>query len=379
MSVENAITVAFNNVKSALATVRKDAGPTTSSVILLGYPQLFPVHPPAVTSCGPLMVTINLADLGLGPYVIRIPILTATDQVFFNQMADLLDGYLQAAAKDAGVNYVGVRPAFSHHGICGSEGAYINGLTFRNGFLNPSGSFHPNGAGQAAYAGALENYINNVTATGVALNPGGFPFNPTPYTPAGSVSEAAMLSRLGLPLPSGAAKASLAKPSTLYGNLYIGTSVASLRSGNQGALHPGAALKVTGGGFAPDARVDISITSLATGSVLPAKTTIETVQASRSGSIDATVHVPVAASGITMGSSRAGGIAFLDAVGPGSTSGQADDVAMLALAPRTSSCSATCSNALSVFHTSGPSALAGQDGPNLWIDDAPIFVRHVTR
>ena len=67
-----------------------------------------------------------------------------------NAGADQLADVTAARAASAGATFVDMRTSFAGHGICGAE-PWLHALT------SPTGdSYHPNGAGQAAYAAALE-------------------------------------------------------------------------------------------------------------------------------------------------------------------------------------------------------------------------------
>ena len=112
------------------------------------------------------------------PNCLELAFLTATDMQYFNAAADQLDGVLQLAASQAGVNFVDVRPNFSGHGVCDSDGRWMNGIDLRSpGGSAIDGSFHPNGRGQAnGYARAIQAYIDSATNR----TSKGYPANPTP-------------------------------------------------------------------------------------------------------------------------------------------------------------------------------------------------------
>ena len=188
--VEDAITNASTHIEEAFAKVRQKAGPN-ASVVAIGYPKLFPTQ-----SSGQDCIQLS-------------PYLTPSDQVFFNQMADRLDSVEQGAATEAGINFVDVRSLFAGHGVCGSKGEWINGVTLTNSTatvywvtvpvfgrvgvpipnLNPSGSFHPNRWGQGGYAAAIAGYLSQRVSEGAPQNAAGFPLNPAPQPvpiPAGA-------------------------------------------------------------------------------------------------------------------------------------------------------------------------------------------------
>jgi hypothetical protein len=147
--------------------------PDKASIIVAGYPRLFP-------------------DGGSDCLSLKI-FLTTDDQTWLNGEGDHLDGVLQEAAGEAGVNWVDVRDAFAGHAVCGDQGAYLNGISFASGnggsctlkvlgkCIIPGipiiGSFHPNADGHPnGYAAAIGSYIDSAAIR----TPAGFPANPPP-------------------------------------------------------------------------------------------------------------------------------------------------------------------------------------------------------
>lgn len=106
-----------------------------AQVIVLGYPQLFPASL-AEQSCTALS-------------------LFAGEQDFLRQETIRLNSVVQQAANDADVTFQDATGTFAGHEVCGSAGAWINGpkltLKSKRGLLDDQ-SFHPNLAGQQAYA-----------------------------------------------------------------------------------------------------------------------------------------------------------------------------------------------------------------------------------
>jgi lysophospholipase L1-like esterase len=78
------------------------------------------------------------------------PGLSGTSRAKIDEGADELDGAIQAAAATAGITYIDVRPAFSGHEICDGT-SWLHDLDL----TELAASYHPTGAGQAAYAATL--------------------------------------------------------------------------------------------------------------------------------------------------------------------------------------------------------------------------------
>ncbi|MFD9704259.1 SGNH/GDSL hydrolase family protein [Lentzea sp. NPDC059081] len=79
----------------------------------------------------------------------RCRVMSGAKRMALNDAADELAAVVSQAAALAGARFVDPREAFADHGVCAVE-PWMNGLT------NPVGdSYHPNKAGQAAYARIL--------------------------------------------------------------------------------------------------------------------------------------------------------------------------------------------------------------------------------
>ncbi len=99
----------------------------SARVVVVGYPRLF-----------------NGTDCNAGTFF------SPTEMTRLNQTADLLNSKVAAAASAAGFSFVNPTSLFIGHAVCGSP-EWINGLS------NPvSESYHPNVAGQTAYANLVE-------------------------------------------------------------------------------------------------------------------------------------------------------------------------------------------------------------------------------
>ncbi len=279
---------------------------TDTSIIVTDYPHLFPDPTsgnPGDPSCAALA-----------------PILTIPDEQFLNQAADRLDGVVQSAAAQAGVNFADVRPAFSGHAICGSAGGWIRALS---SFGGGAGSFHPNPGGQSGgYAATIEACIAGLLPAAATVGcdatsrtPEGFPRNPAPDPPSDSPAATTV--------PAVAVNALDVRPVTQ------GTADC------EGTYQAGQTLTVAGGGFAPGAAVSLYVTSPGLGS--SAEQQVGSATADANGNVSATIRIPLAATGFTIPGASAN-MVFTDAIGIGASGTHVDDTAWAGLAPPTSSC-----------------------------------------
>jgi lysophospholipase L1-like esterase len=119
-----------NSLSAALNTTYNDirADAPKAKVLAIGYPHLFTA---SGNTCG-----INL--------------LTSSHEESLNQTADLLDGVISSQAASHGFAFIDPRTAFSSHEICSSS-AWLN-----NDTIPLQESYHPNIAGESAYAGLVE-------------------------------------------------------------------------------------------------------------------------------------------------------------------------------------------------------------------------------
>lgn len=113
--------------------VRTRAG-RHSELVVVGYPNLLP---PADQACGKLKALFS-----------------ERARAFLRAAGNQLDDVIAAAARRAGVRYVDVRRQFSDHEIC-SKKEWVNFLVRGKGATLSRASFHPNAAGQEAYAHIL--------------------------------------------------------------------------------------------------------------------------------------------------------------------------------------------------------------------------------
>jgi lysophospholipase L1-like esterase len=101
-----------------------------AQIVVLGYPNLMPR---ADRTCSKLTRYFSTPS-----------------RKFMRELGGQLNGVIAAAAQRAGVRYVDVRKAFADHEFC-SKDEWIHLVVFRH----IHSSFHPNAAGQAAYARVL--------------------------------------------------------------------------------------------------------------------------------------------------------------------------------------------------------------------------------
>lgn len=207
------------------------------------------------------------------------------------------------------MNYVADIPqVFAGHAVCGSNGAWVNSITFAP---LVSASFHPTNEGEAAYAQAFEDYMGNAQYRDV----NGFPSNPAP---------------IAAPSPADPA------PTESWGELSVSGGGAQASTSCSDELQAGQQVEVVGDGFAPGTPVTVSVTSPG---VAPAsagsQATVGTVDADSTGSIDTTVQLPFSATGYN---EAPGDLAFLDATGTGASAPSNDDIAMVSLVAPTSPC-----------------------------------------
>ena len=141
-----------DNLRATYAEINT-ANPTAVK-IALNYPNLFPGYPNGF-DCRKIG---NYAGAG-GPNVF-----IDAEQQFFREASQRVSDVISREATAAGWRFVDVIPYFSGHEICGTAGdGWLNGFKGPAGLsLKPeNGSFHPNAAGQAAYAHELKPMIES--------------------------------------------------------------------------------------------------------------------------------------------------------------------------------------------------------------------------
>jgi hypothetical protein len=281
-----------------------------ASIIVANYPHLFPDS------------SSEQGCLGLSPF------LTKEDQTFLNTAADRLNSKLDEATRGAGLPLVNVRPYFNPdvngHAICGNGGEWINGITIASGSqctlsafgkcLIPSysisNSFHPNALGHAdGYAVAFEDFINS----------------PTDYA-----SQVYLASPQALMDLAATTDAPAVDVSTLTTEPITPGTVDC-----EGTYQAGQQVLVGGDGFGPGGSVQLYVSSQGLGSVVEQQ--VGQFTADSSGHVAGTIRIPLNATGFTPSGAKAG-LVFIDAIGLGPDGAHVDDVAMVGLAPHSSSC-----------------------------------------
>jgi lysophospholipase L1-like esterase len=121
------------------AQMREDAGPD-ARILIGGYPQLFPDHP------------TNGSD----------SFISVEEQAALNELGDYVNNELEYALgqSDANVEYVDLSHALEGHEV-GTDDPWIHDLDLGQGGPGPtsSESFHPTAEGQAAFADAFQEQI----------------------------------------------------------------------------------------------------------------------------------------------------------------------------------------------------------------------------
>jgi hypothetical protein len=305
-SVNTRIDNVFWPVKSTELSIMSAVDPEKTSVIVAGYPHLFPSS------------SSEQGCLGLSI------VLTKDDMNYMNGAGDRLIAVLQQAAGEAGVNFVDVRGAFAGHEICASGGSYLNGFSIASGSgkdctwsvaghciipggLPIVGSFHPNATGQAnGYAAAISSFIDSAaekTASGFPKNPPALPDPPT-TTAVPAIGFGPLAAH---PVTTGTVDCS-----------------DTYQSGQQ--------VQWAGDGFVPGTAVRLIASSPGVGEI-----EVDTATADANGHATGVARIPLSASGFTQPGAEAGTV-FLDAIGLGTAVNHLDDVAMIGLAPHDSAC-----------------------------------------
>jgi len=331
-------------LEQTFTQIRNKVGGSASntSIVVLGYPNLFPSSLPAATA-----FTCSARTL-----------LTPADMVFFHEVGVKLDQVEQTAAAAAGVNFVPVTGAFAGHGVCSGD-QWINSVSL----LNQEYSLHPNAAGQRAYAGALANFLD---FSSLPLTPVGFPRNPSPAVPrlpllataAGNRPQASRGSKY--PQKRGGPAALAALPMSeqtpvSYGSLTL-TGSAPV-AGCSSWFQPGESVAVQGSGYTAGTSVSLSLTAELNGTV--DQISLGAATAGASGTIAAIVQVPTDVTGLPVAGSEPGGLAFVDATGTETSGGSLDNISMLTIVPPDAVCPPAPALSLGITPVVPASAIIG--------------------
>lgn len=259
-----------SNLRDTMSDLRSAA--PNASVILAGYPKLFP-EGDARASC------LKLAPFNDG------------EQDWLNSIAGQLDAAMGRAAAEAGVHYLSVLDQFAGHSVCGPDGEWVAGLTAANPFdfghkqFVGSGSFHPNQSGQRLGYAALINEFLAAGRAAYGTNDAGLPRNPEPQV----ALSASMVTAEGTVTVEG--------PGDL-GDLYLLHAEADPEKGclPENVFRPGATAWVAGEGFAPGSTVTLSW-DRSTDDVAVVPTVLGTTVADESGDVAAMLTLPAADAG----------------------------------------------------------------------------------
>jgi len=294
----------YDEATATYKELRAQTDAEHTSIIAADYPKLFPTTEEA-QKCK-----------GLRPF------LTPEVQDWMNFETGVLTAQLTIAAQTAGVNKITVDDYFEGHGVCGNNGAWINGVSPSSAWWPVLvGSFHPNADGHSlGYGAAFNDYIANATD----LTPEGLPANPDPIPEAASLRAKS--------------EASASTESTLdLSDLQV-RSIGATDPRCEGVVRAGHQARVSGSGFASSTPVDIYTTS-------PGQANLEkkvaTVTSSYTGEIDTTITIPWEATGFAPEDTENRMIG-IDAIGNGDVYGErADSLALVEFAEPYSQCDST--------------------------------------
>ncbi|THV27314.1 SGNH/GDSL hydrolase family protein [Glycomyces paridis] len=131
-AIANAQNVIANSLPAELDDLytRVETKAPDADVVVVGNPRLFD----GSTCTGSLAITPD-------------------EQALLNETADLLAETTAAVAADHGFEFADVRDAFTGHAVCSADPWLL-------GYVGTLESFHPNAAGQDAYADVVTPYLN---------------------------------------------------------------------------------------------------------------------------------------------------------------------------------------------------------------------------
>jgi lysophospholipase L1-like esterase len=142
--ISSALAALPAELADAYDAIRRQIRPS-ATVVVLGYPQLFPERP-AAQRCPQLRAVFDPAE-----------------QNYLNRTVEQLDRIVARAASAAAFEYVSVLSVFRDHAPCEPH-PYLNGITDpgRFGVHFGQGSFHPTAEGQRAYARLLRSFLRRI-------------------------------------------------------------------------------------------------------------------------------------------------------------------------------------------------------------------------
>jgi GDSL-like Lipase/Acylhydrolase family len=311
----NAIAALEPVLQQNYAALAEAGGPQTS-VLVADYPQIF-ASSVAAQTCSELAY-----------------LLSPDDQSQMNLWGAILNREVAQAARADGLNFVDVAPTFKGHAVCDSKGAWIRTFSQKNGVRLPftkgfgSASFHPNPAGQQGYATAFESYLRNYKAHRLPLTPAGLPADTGSF---GSFSSNSIeLNSFDTPL-SPTLLTSSPDTATLTSDLLTVTPSDPTICAEQ--FNGGESVNVTGGGYAPEATVTLTIMDGTPWAVT------DTVVADDSGQINTTLQLPAGLAGVSPPGVAPTG--YMEADGAGASSTTESNVALFQVGDPASGCTET--------------------------------------
>lgn len=132
----------FESLVTMYAQIKAAAAPD-ARVYVIGYPQV-------VTPGGNCALNVRL---------------NKQETEFASELISYVDGVIQQAATEAGVNYVNTENAFDGHNLCSANPSAMNGLTSGNDTLGLVGdeSYHPTAYGHQLLAHTIAAQTDNFT------------------------------------------------------------------------------------------------------------------------------------------------------------------------------------------------------------------------
>ncbi len=282
-------------------------------------------------------------------------VVDAGEAVFLRAMADDLNNAVLEAATAAEVHYVDVVGgvnltdsglSFVGHSPCSPHDGWLNGFVVdrdNRPIARSDSSFHPNAAGQRAYAEILDQYILDAIADGAALNDAGLPVNAPPrrqpFTGRGGSTTSSTGAR-SVPLAgTGSGSGTVAKavsgsggarqapdsddgdgptPARSAGFLIRSSSVDTAVCGAV-FVSPGEQVTLTASGFSPSVEVSFTAGAVSLGDTELSAPTIAAVTADANGTTRLDWTVPTASAAQTDAAPRAYAMTATGAAAGGGT------------------------------------------------------------
>lgn len=145
------------SLQAVFSEVKSLSGDDTQ-IYVVGYPNLFPAYEEISGACTWGDYALSLLSSDVSARSITEDEIDALREVH-DELNSALDSAVDATANED-IHFIDPTSVFEDHEICGSSDDWLHGV-----FLHPStteisvGSYHPNSAGQEAYADLLESVI----------------------------------------------------------------------------------------------------------------------------------------------------------------------------------------------------------------------------